>query len=307
MNQLTLVKPLKDRLRDFLKEKSISQKNMAKAINRSDSVISQYLGSKGYVGGDIESLERDIESYLALQENKEKLQKFETKFVQISSAKSIFGILSRTHSINGITVIYGEAGYGKTTAVKAYTKHHVGVVLIEADINYSNRELFRDLHEKLGYDGQGTTPTMKRDILRKLKDSGRLLIVDEAEHMSVTALDSLRRLHDLCDGTISIVLVGLPQLLNNIIGRKKQFAQLFSRLDLVLEVKHLAQADVDQLVNESMPDCVGYTTQLLKLSGGRVRSLTKILAETRRLATYLDLPVSEKIINEAYKGLKVLS
>lgn len=60
--------------------------------------------------------------------------------------------------------------------------------------------------------------------MRELRDSGRLLMVDEAELLLYRALEVLRRLHDKAG--IGIVLAGMPRLLINLKGRRGEFAQL---------------------------------------------------------------------------------
>lgn len=49
---------------------------------------------------------------------------------------------------------------------------------------------------------------MFSDIVDKLKSSGRLIIIDEAEHLPYKSLELVRRIYDKAN--VGILLVGMP-------------------------------------------------------------------------------------------------
>lgn len=293
----------KQKLKEYLTLNGISQSDVANAIGKSPATISLYLRGQ-YDKGRLDELDKDIESFLAVQE--EKIQtKTNVNFSQISATKQIFALLSGCHARSEIGIVFGKAGYGKTTAVKAYAESRHAVILIESGINYTAKDVLVDISEALGLESIGHTAALFRDCLKKLKDSGRLIIIDEAEYLNLTALETLRRLYDMSGNSIGLVLVGMPRLLNNIVGKKKQLEQLYSRRDRVAEINVMNLADTEEILRNNCPIAVQYSNLLLKLSEGRVRSLVKIINETTRLIRGSNRDINEKLIVEAAQGLSV--
>lgn len=120
--------------------------------------------------------------------------------------------------------------------------------------------------------------------MRELRDSGRLLMVDEAELLPYRALEVLRRLHDKAG--IGIVLAGMPRLLINLKGRRGEFAQLYSRVALALNLGDtLSQEDFNQIATELMPEAVEpeISEALYTRSLGNARRLFKLARGVYRI------------------------
>ena len=176
-------------------------------------------------------------------------------------------------------------------------------MLVEADHGYSRTELLRDIHLQIGYDGIGGFSKLRSDVLYKLRNSNRLIIVDEAEYVTSSGIDSLRRLHDKTGGTFGLLLVGLPSLMMNIKGKKKQYAQLYSRLDRVVELGHLEITDVKDIINTNFPEAGEYIVLLHHLTRGRARTLAKLINSIKRIMDIDKCEISEEVIKEAASEL----
>jgi len=123
----------------------------------------------------------------------------------------------------GFIIITGEVGAGKTTLVEwlrsqmdptAYTIARVNTTQV------SENDLFRLAMAGFGLadEGLGKAALLQRfeDVLRAHQDAGRrcLLIVDEAQNLSLAALEELRMLSNITvDGRTSLqtILLGQPQ------------------------------------------------------------------------------------------------
>ena len=90
------------------------------------------------------------------------------------------------------------------------------------------------------------------DIVNKLKNSGRLIIVDEAENLPYRALELLRRIYD--KAKVGILLVGLPKLLTNLKGNKGQYKQLYSRVGVLAELLPIPGNDILEITSRVTPD-----------------------------------------------------
>ena len=74
------------------------------------------------------------------------------------------------------------------------------------------------------------------EIVDRLKGSGRVLIVDEAQHLTVRALNHLRCISD--ESGVGIALVGNEEVYSKLRGSgKADFAQLCSRVGMRKQVQ----------------------------------------------------------------------
>ena len=100
--------------------------------------------------------------------------------------------------------------------------------MIESDSGYTAKALLLEIHKRLGLSGKGCAYELMNEVVNKLRNSGRLLIIDEAENLPYRALEITRRIHDKTG--IGILLVGTNDLLENLRGLNNQYEQLYSRV-----------------------------------------------------------------------------
>ena len=90
-------------------------------------------------------------------------------------------------------------------------------------------------HERVG--GKGGGDVIFRMIVQRLQGTKGLLIIDEAQHLSLLALESLRSIHDAT--ACGLVLMGNESVYANLSGRRSaEFAHLFSRVGMVLKLEN---------------------------------------------------------------------
>src|SRR5690606_30109075 len=172
----------------------------------------------------------------------------------------------------------------------------------EADHGYSAKTLFQEILRRLGIDDSGKAiHPMLMSAVEKLKGSGRLVIVDEAEHLPYRALELLRRLHD--HAGVGMLLVGMPRLYTNLKGQKADYAQLYSRVGVFTHLAPLTKHDVQTLVESVHPDANGLAQLYADACGGNARRLSKLIARASRVAQVNKRPVDREIIESATKLL----
>ncbi|HPN37205.1 MAG TPA: AAA family ATPase [Melioribacteraceae bacterium] len=283
----------------YLETHNVSINRVSKQLGYSAAVLSQYLAGK-YVG-DNDKLEITIAAYLQRQKEIELMPKESIPFTLTTNAKQVFAIARMCHNENEIGVITGEAGTGKTRAIKEYSIKNPDVILIEADLSYTNKVFFRELHKKLGMDGNGGIYDLFTDCCERLKDSGRLVVIDEAENLPYRSLDMIRRLYDKAG--IGILLVGLPRLIRNLTGRKGEFKQLYSRVGFAINLESLTDDDTKAIVTSVFPDLNGTSKVFCSLAKGNARKLEKLILRTGRIAKTSNSEVTERTINIAAEML----
>lgn len=281
----------------------INQSDIARAVGVSVSTINQWLNNK--YPGDVTTLEESVIDFLKREEEKRIKPKLQLKFAKTTTAMAVQTVCRLSHIDGDLGVVCGDAGVGKTEAVRNYAKRQSSVILIEAHLGYTARNLFQELHKRVGYDGTpGSINKLFNDIVDKLTDSGWLIIIDEAEHLPYKALELLRRVHDKAG--VGVVLCGMPRLVSNLRGKKGEYAQLYSRVGTYRALEKLTEEDVAKLVKQALPDNEALAPVFLTECGGNARVLTKLLNRTIRLQTLNNKrTVNAELIRQAKQTLLI--
>ena len=178
---MTLIEELKE----LLKKKKYAVSYAARAINVSNATLHLWMNNN--YKGNVKKIDDAVANFIEIEKLRE--GRIRVDFVRTSIVDDVFDVAKTCHVENEIGVCCGDAGIGKTYAVKRYAIDNTDVILIEADLGYTPKVLFSEIHKKLGFDGCGTIHGMFLDIIDKLKSSGRLIIIDEAEHLPYKSLE----------------------------------------------------------------------------------------------------------------------
>jgi DNA transposition AAA+ family ATPase len=295
------MRDLQQELRNLMEELGLSQAMVARALGYSSTTLSQWLSIT--YKGNVAKFDEAVKSFLQRQKERSKNRKKEIEFVMTSTATRLFEVARTCHLDGEIGVAYGEAGVGKTVASKVYATRNSDVIFVEADLGYTARSLFTDLHYRIGLDGTGTVHDMFEDVVVKLSGSGRLIIVDEAEHLPYCALELLRRVYDKAG--IGILLVGMPRLVHNLRGKKGEYAQLYSRVGIAANLQRLQENDAEAIVKTALPQSNGLWRDFLRESGGNNRRMNLLIVRSIRLAEVNDTRITPEIIHLAAKMLMI--
>ncbi len=284
-------------LRTFMKENDVTSTYVANEIDISKTALSQWM-SKTY-NGDNEKITDRVSNFL----RREKLRSTALKLpiVDISTMMYIKEVAALCHTRGRIGVCVGSAGLGKTVAAKEYVKKYIDAILIESDYSYTARSLLLELHKALGLSCKGCVYNLMEEVVEKLQNSGRLIIIDEAENLRREALEMTRRIHDKTG--VGLLLIGREVLLQNLRGRQNQYDQLYSRVMYKKHLGNLAMNDVITIVAKS-----GLSTDLAKTfygcCKGNTRRLEHLICNSIVVAQINDREeVDESIVKETSKML----
>ncbi|EMB3124646.1 AAA family ATPase [Salmonella enterica] len=269
-------------LKDVMDAHGYSQGQVARAIGRSSATMNQYV--QGKYNGDIADMEERIGHFLRRVREKQNALRIDERFVSTPTASKGLEVLSYAHLESEICVLYGAAGLGKTMILKEYSRRDSNVIFIEADPGFTARTLLEELCGRLRLSKNGNIHALIEACVEKLKDSGRLLVIDEAELLPYRALEVIRRLHDKAG--IGVVLAGMPRLIVNLKGKRGEYAQLYSRVALALDLGNaLARQDFDQIAVDLMPEAEDrkISDALYEQSKGNARRLFKMARGVYRM------------------------
>lgn len=116
-------------------------------------------------------------------------------------------LISRAPGVPGIGAIWAPAGAGKTTGV-AWLAGKTNAVYVRALASWTPSSMLGDILRELDEGPRARCADAVRQIVDKLRASGRPLFVDECDYVvKRTALvETLRDIHDL--STVPLLLVG---------------------------------------------------------------------------------------------------
>lgn len=285
-NNVTPLRPDAPDLRDQLAavmstDKRITQALIARETGISTSAVNQWI--KGSYGGDNQTIEAKLLLWLeALQARRAAGDQMPAapSYVPTGTAQRVVGALAYAHVAGDITVVYGGAGLGKTSAITYYTGTALNVWHVT--MRPSTASVVTALEEicgQLGLNEQGGAAKLCRAILRKVRGTGGLLVIDEAQHLSTAALDEIRSIHD--DAGIGIAFVGNEKLYASMKGgnRAADLSRLYSRVGKKLSLRQSTNDDITTLIRAWGIDDAKCRATLIEIGRkpGALRTLTKVL------------------------------
>ena len=289
-------------LNDYLTSSNISQNALSKAIGVSASALSQYMKKK--YPGDVSVLESKISQYLNISQEREEYPKAQIGFVVTSIVQQVTEIARNCHIGQKIGIVTGDSGLGKTTSVKHYVENNPDVIIVYGRPSITTKSLIRELAYKVNVDPQGSIDDVFMRIVYRLKGSGRMLIVDEAEHLTARVLDQLRRLNDPEFAGIGILLVGLPRLLSILRSSQGDHKYLYSRVGWNIAVNTLSETDCESFVERVLPDCPKKLWKVFaSYANYNARALCNLLERSVEVAAFNDAEIDADLIKETARLL----
>ena len=290
---------IKAELRDLMEKNSYSTAYISTATGLAKSTISMWLN--GTYNGKNDKVTDAINNFI--QRERERAVENDLPFVNISIVKYISEIARLCHTQGKIGVCVGRAGLGKTVAVKKYTQEFLDSILIESDSGYTAKSLLKEIHRRLGLSGKGSVYDLMGEVVRKLNQSGRLLIIDEAENLPYRALEITRRIHDKTG--VGVLLIGRGILLENLKGYNNQYDQLYSRVKYTKIIDSLLIQDVIKIL-ETIEQNTELAETYLQYSGGNTRRLEHLISHSISIAKFNGkAEVDNAVIKQTSKLLMV--
>ncbi len=284
-------------LRELMEIKNFSMTYVSTATGLAKSTISMWLN--GNYAGKNDKVTDAINNFI--QREQERSVNNDLPFVNISIVKYVSEIARLCHTQGKIGVCVGRAGLGKTVAVKRYTKEFLDSILIESDSGYTAKSLLKEIHRRLGLSSKGSVYDLMGEVVRKLNQSGRLLIIDEAENLPYRALEITRRIHDKTG--VGVLLIGRGILLENLKGYNNQYDQLYSRVKYTKIIDGLLIQDVVKIL-EAIEQDPKLAETYLKYSDRNTRRLEHLISHSIGVAKFNGkAEVDDGVIQETSKLL----
>lgn len=288
-------------LADFIERSGKSQRQISRETGLSTSVISQFLN--GCYTGDNEEVARSINQYLTI--GKERLNTVsKTPFYpKLYNTGEVIFACTYAHRHNDIALVCGDAGAGKTTALHYYAETNTGVIFVTANAcTTSATAVLGLICQKVGRQVPGRKAVLMNTLVEQLAGSNRLIIIDEADHLSLDALQAVRNLNDLAG--VGIVLSGNDKIYRQMkAGRRSyEFDQLRTRIVIRKAVYNSYKIEEMEAMFPGVSEsCIGY---LLKVAQGEsLRTAKKLYSVAAEFAAAQGSALTVKHLRDTQREL----
>lgn len=286
---------IRDQIRELVDVHGFTREQVAEGSNVSLRKMHSFLNgrSTGVTVNSVNALEAFATRALSGTED---LSKDALGIVNTSASRKIFDACTLVRTFREFGVITGESGSGKTHSLREFSRTNAGTLLIECDPGYTTASLCLHLARLLRIPTTGAIRELQTRVLGKLNE-GQFIICDEAEYLRHYALETLRRFHDKTG--VPVILAGMPRLISNLRGNRGEFAQLYSRVGICVELEPLKSDDIQALVSANLPGCNGLWKEFQKHCHGNTRRLVKLMERSKYIAKLNKVEITPAVIERS--------
>lgn len=145
-------------------------------------------------------------------------------------------ILTDAQQNSLVMAVVGDAGCGKSQAIKVYAERNRGVIALSCSEYWNRKEFLGELLQSLGVEPDGSTVAdMMREVIRQLKRrEGVLIVLDEADKLSDQVLYFFITIYNKLEDNVGIVLCATQYLKKRIErgvrNNRKGYKEIYSRI-----------------------------------------------------------------------------
>ena len=296
---------IRTQVQTYMGESGKSQKQIAREIAVSPAALSQFLD--GIYTGDNASIADKLQSWMTLEAKRNTKKEHSRMSLDVENTKTVLFVCEYAHTKNDITLIFGDAGAGKTTALEYYRDKNAGVIMITANACTSSATaILKMLCNETGRNISGRKDTIMNELVKYFKGTNRLIIIDEADHLTLSALQAVRNLNDMAK--VGIVLSGNNKIFLQMIGGAKssEFQQLRTRITVRRKLSNKYKKKELQHIFPTLPDdCIAFVSLLAEKES--LRTAKKIVELAYDYAGSLNQDISlealELVKNDVLQGI----
>ena len=226
----------------LMEETGSSQQQIADECGLSSATVSQFL--QGIYPGNQERVADTLNKYLTVSKERLNVPLTKVFFKELENTKKVIFAAKHAHRNCGIVLVRGDSGAGKTTALQYYVSQNAGVLYVTADSGTKTaNSILSEISAALGRRKCGNKQKLMKTLVNYLDGTKRLIIIDEADQLTLDALQAIRSLND--QAGVGIVLAGNNKLFQQMVSgvRGGEFDQIRTRILLKPSVINEYTAD----------------------------------------------------------------
>lgn len=229
-----------------------TQSKIAKEMGISDGQLS------GFLSGTYKAphtIIPKVEQLLQISDRREVAPK-EPAFQRTTVSGIVMDLIAYCHIQGKIGVVYGDAGIGKTMGIREYARQNPDAAIVItispcfATMTGVNELLAEELRIR-----EKVSRKIQTEAVRKLRGSNKVIIIDEAQHLTVRVINHLRCLAD--ESGVGMAFIGNEEIYLKMRGSgQASYAQLYSRIadNKHVLTSHITKEDIELVFGESGVD-----------------------------------------------------
>lgn len=156
--------------------------------------------------------------------------------IETEGYRRMTDVLTDAQERSLVMAVVGDAGCGKSQAIKSYTGSHRNVIALSCSEYWNRKDFLGELLQELGIDSGGKTISeMMREAIRQLKRrDGILIVLDEADKLADQVLHFFITIYNKLEDTVGIVLCATQYLKKRIErgvnNNRKGYKEIYSRI-----------------------------------------------------------------------------
>lgn len=166
----------------------------------------------------------------------------------VKAMEAMDALSSRQPGEEGMGLIYGDPGQGKTTAISYLLNHYDGIFL-RANVTWTVTSMLQALMMELDLEPQYRRAPMIQSAIEALAMNRRPIFVDEADYLlrQTDMLDALRDIYDSADVPVLMVMMEeSPRLIKT----NRRLARFRRRITQWVEFQGISQEDTRKVCQE---------------------------------------------------------
>lgn len=212
----------------------LSQAEIARQSVVADSTLSQYLNGQYNSEPGKTQVAQKLSKWvrgLAAAAEMRRLLPLRPAYQDLTGSKQIMGILAYARETGRLVMVAGSPGVSKTASARQFKENYPRTWYAAMDATTAGvpTMLLEVLYAMGAQDARGTPMQLMREVCRRAAAAKGLLIVDEGQHLSEKALETLRAINDKVE--VGIAILGNEAAYSQVgaTGVKAAFAQVSSR------------------------------------------------------------------------------
>lgn len=253
---------VRNSLLDFMQITGKSQREIAREAGLSMSVISQFLS--GTYTGDNKEIASTLNKYLRVAKDRLNSEQSTSFLETLENTQNVIFACNHAHIENDIVLVCGDAGAGKTTALRYYADSNAGVVMVTCNsCTRSATAVLKLIADKMGIQSVNRKEVLMNKQLDRFIGTHHLIILDEADHLTLDALQAVRNLNDSVE--IGIVLSGNDKIYRQMYSGQRgyEFDQIRTRIIVRKRViNSYTVEEIKGIFTDTPDDCIPYLLSL---------------------------------------------